>query len=245
MLVELKRISMALALLAALPAASRAQSVAPGANQLTADAVASALRASRSLAGQRIEIETRDGVVILSGSLPTEAQRAEAIARARGVRGVVAVSDRLNVGSDRRVRAAQYQQLAHGGGYPGGEVVYDGAPIISQPGVAVPTNAGMMNGPLPEGAFGNPGPTQAAISGRSNHAWPNSSLTPNAATPGYPTAYPWQAQANVTPPYPNPEIPLEWRTVTLRWDDGIWWLDFKKNYTRPFFTPYPFQIFSY
>ena len=38
---------------------------------------------------------------------------------------------------------------------------------------------------------------------------------------------------------------LDWRAVTLRWDDGIWWLDFKKNYTRPFFTPYPFGIFAY
>ena len=40
-------------------------------------------------------------------------------------------------------------------------------------------------------------------------------------------------------------VPLDWRAVTLRWDDGIWWLDFKKNYTRPFFTPYPFGIFAY
>ena len=56
---------------------------------------------------------------------------------------------------------------------------------------------------------------------------------------------PWQAWPNIGPFYPYPEVPLDWRAVTLRWDDGIWWLDFKKNYTRPFFTPYPFGLFAY
>ena len=47
------------------------------------------------------------------------------------------------------------------------------------------------------------------------------------------------------PSTPIPEVPLDWRAVTLRWDDGIWWLDFKKHYTRPFFVPYPFGIAAY
>ena len=67
----------------------------------------------------------------------------------------------------------------------------------------------------------------------------------NFSAVGYPTVYPWQAWPNIGPPYPYPEVPLDWRAVTLRWDDGIWWLDFKKHYTRPFFTPYPFGIFAY
>jgi hypothetical protein len=98
----------------------------------------------------------------------------------------------------------------------------------------------MDSGPMPEGAAGA-GATQAAIQGAPNYAWPASA--PGVA--GYPTAYPWQAMANATPPYPNPEIPLDWRTVTLRWDNGLWWLDYKKHNLRPFFTPWPFGIFPY
>ncbi|MHC5541029.1 BON domain-containing protein, partial [Singulisphaera rosea] len=81
--------------------------------------------------------------------------------------------------------------------------------------------------------------------GAPNYAWPSYAPYPNFSAVGYPTAYPWQAWPNISAPYPYPEVPLDWRAVTLRWDDGIWWLDFKKNYTRPFFTPYPFGIFSY
>ncbi len=81
--------------------------------------------------------------------------------------------------------------------------------------------------------------------GQPNYAWPSYAPYPNYSAVGYPTVYPWQAWPNIGPPYPYPEVPLDWRAVTLRWNDGIWWLDFKKNYTRPFFTPYPFGIFAY
>ena len=81
--------------------------------------------------------------------------------------------------------------------------------------------------------------------GYPNYAWPSYAPYPNFSAVGYPTAYPWQAWPNIGPFYPYPEVPLDWRAVTLRWDDGIWWLDFKKHYTRPFFTPYPFGLFAY
>ena len=105
--------------------------------------------------------------------------------------------------------------------------------------------AGMvMDGPMPEGAAGG---TMAPAGGNGgpNYAWPSYAPRDNFSAVGYPTVYPWQAWPNIGPPYPYPEVPLDWRAVTLRWDDGIWWLDFKKHYTRPFFTPYPFGIFAY
>ncbi len=104
---------------------------------------------------------------------------------------------------------------------------------------------GMDGGPLPEGPAGTPGATQSAMPRNPNYAWPSYAPYPNFSAVGYPTAYPWQAWPNIAAPYPYPEVPLDWRAVTLRWDDGIWWLDFKKHYTRPFFTPYPFGIFAY
>jgi hypothetical protein len=106
--------------------------------------------------------------------------------------------------------------------------------------------AGIPEGPLPEGPAGTGGGgAQAYQPGNPNYAWPSYAPYPNYSAVGYPTVYPWQAWPNIGPPYPYPEVPLDWRAVTLRWDDGIWWLDFKKNYTRPFFTPYPFGIFAY
>ena len=65
----------------------------------TADAVAGTLRSSRNLAGYRIEIQAREGVVTLSGELASPAQKAEALARAEYVAGVAAWS--ISCGSRR------------------------------------------------------------------------------------------------------------------------------------------------
>ncbi len=243
MMFGLKRISTALGVLAVMASAASAQDVAPSSNQMTADAVAGALRSSRSLSGHRIEIMARDGVVTLSGTLASPTQKSEALARAGRVAGVYGVVDQLQV-SDRSVRPAQYQpQLAlghHRRNYDGGAPMYE-------EGMATPAASGpaMNTGPMPEGPAGMTGATQAAMPGYPNYAWPSYAPYPNFSAVGYPTAYPWQAWPNIGPFYPYPEVPLDWRAVTLRWDDGIWWLDFKKNYTRPFFTPYPFGIMAY
>ncbi len=101
MMVELKRISTALGLLAALTTSALAQGSAPNANQLTADSVAGTLRASRNLAGHRIEIQARDGVVTLTGELESPAQKAEALARTQYVAGVRSVVDQLSVSNER------------------------------------------------------------------------------------------------------------------------------------------------
>ena len=241
MMFGLKRISTAFGLLALMATAASAQGVAPNSNQMTADAVAGTLSSSRALSGQRIEIMARDGVVTLSGTLASADQKSEALARAGRIPGVYGVVDQLQV-SDRSVRPAQFvPQLAlghHRRNYDGGAPMYDGgAPMVSGP----ETGAG----PVPEGPAGMTGATQASMPGQPNYAWPSYAPYPNFSAVGYPTAYPWQAWPNIGPPYPYPEVPLDWRAVTLRWDDGIWWLDFKKNYTRPFFTPYPFGIMAY
>jgi len=243
MLVGLKRISTALGLLAATAIASQAQSIAPNTNQATADAVAGALSASRTLSGYRIEIQTRDGLVTLSGLVANPSQKAEAVARARSVGGVNAVNDQIQVSGDRRVLPVQYQQVALGHNHRGGgDVITNGS---GMDGSMMENGApGMtMDGPMPEGPAGGAAPSAAR--GAPNYAWPSYAPYPNFSAVGYPTVYPWQAWPNIGPPYPYPEVPLDWRAVTLRWDDGIWWLDFKKNYTRPFFTPYPFGIHAY
>lgn len=256
MLANRKRISLAFGLLAAVAVApARAEG---NKNQAVADSVASALRTSPVLQGYRIEIDTQDGVVTMRGAVGTPAEHSEAINLARRVGGVVAVVDYVKVAPDAAVRPAQYQQVAMGGhggmfghgGAVAGSPVADGAAFgggvvdggIVNGGVV---DGGMLGGPQPEGPAGMAGATQASNPASPNYAWPSYAPYPNFSAVGYPTAYPWQAWPNIGPFYPYPEVPLDWRAVTLRWDDGIWFLDFRKHYTRPFFTPYPFGILAY
>lgn len=240
----LKRISTVVGLLAVTASVAFGQGTLANPNQTTADSVAGALRSSRTLAGSRIEIEAQSGVVTLTGMLGSPALKAEAIARAQSVAGVQGVVDRLQV-ADRTVMPAQYQpQLAmgHHGGH-GGAVISDGAAMGATM-AGAPAGGYVSDGsPLPEGPAG--GAAGAGVAGQPNYAWPSYAPYPNFSAVGYPTVYPWQAWPNIGPFYPYPEVPLDWRAVTLRWDDGIWWLDFKKHYTRPFFTPYPFGLFAY
>ncbi len=261
MMVGLKRISTAFGLVIALASVASAQEVAVNQNQSTANAVAGTLRSSRNLAGYRIEIEARQGFVTLRGALETPAQKAEAIARTRYVAGVRGVVDELRVTNDTAVNTVRYQPTSGisygpGGGHMSGPmnggIPYGNGSMPMNGGVTYgagsgPITAGPISdgGPIPEGPAGMPGATQAAQPGYPNYAWPSYAPYPNFSAVGYPTAYPWQAWPNIGPFYPYPEVPLDWRAVTLRWDDGIWWLDFKKHYTRPFFTPYPFGLFAY
>lgn len=238
MLVGLKRISTALGILAASAAVAQAQGVAPSANQSTANAVASVLRSSPMLSGYRIDIETQQGTVTLTGTVANAAQKADALARVRSVAGVTGVVDHLNVTGDRRLRRVQYVSGPVEG------MPMEGAPMASGPITSGPVGPA-DSGPLPEGTAGAPGGSMTGSPNMPNYAWPSYAPYPNFSAVGYPTAYPWQAWPNIGPPYPYPEVPLDWRAVTLRWCDGIWWLDFKKHYTRPFFTPYPFGLFAY
>ncbi len=239
MLLGLKRISTAFGVLALGASFATAQAPAPTLtpNQSTANAVASALKSSRTLSAYRIEIEASKGVVTLIGAVPNVSQKREALTLAKKVAGVTGVVDQIRV-ADNRVRPAQYQ-MAMGNHNRGGEAVMgEGVPMESAPVMSAPDGS-----PVPEGPAGMGG----GVVGTNppNYAWPSYAPTNNFSAVGYPTAYPWQAWPNIGPFYPYPEVPQDWRAVTLRWDDGIWWLDFKKNYTRPFFTPYPFGLFAY
>jgi hypothetical protein len=253
MMVGLKRISTVVGLLAVTASVAFGQGTVANPNQMTADSVASALRASRTLAGSRIEIEAQNGLVTLAGMLANPALKAEAVARAQNVAGVQGLIDRLQV-ADRTILPAQYQPRValghHRGGYAAGTMVSDdtaGAGAAAGSPLANGASGGFVSdgGPLPEGPAGGAGGGAGAMPGYPNYAWPSYAPYPNFSAVGYPTVYPWQAWPNIGPFYPYPEVPLDWRAVTLRWDDGLWWLDFKKHYTRPFFTPYPFGLFAY
>ena len=250
------------AVAASMPAMAQGTGAPAIGNQATAEAVAQALRSDAGLSASRIKIEAREGVVTLSGVVPAGQLKGEAVARARSVFGVAGVVDRLAIGDPRVIPAAfpgesGPTQMAMGGGLfhrGGGGASYGGTSY----GGAIDggmVNGGMVNGGMVDGGYVGDGPapegpamgggTQASNPGLPNYAWPSYAPYPNYSAVGYPTSYPWQAWPNIGPFHPYPEVPLDWRAVTLRWDDGIWWLDFKKHYTRPFFTPYPFGLFAY
>src|SRR5688572_9575991 len=64
--------------------------------------VKTALATERALAGRDIEVETRDGVVQLSGFVDSEDQRTAALLRARSVQGVQEVRNDLSLRDDTR-----------------------------------------------------------------------------------------------------------------------------------------------
>jgi len=59
------------------------------------------------------------------------------------------------------------------------------------------------------------------------YAWPTYAAYPNYAALTYPKQYSATAWPYIGPFYPYPQVPLGWRKVTLEWDDGWWFLDFK------------------
>src|SRR5262249_22171999 len=150
-----------------------AQGLAQSRNQETADRVAQTLRSTASLAGSHIEIETRDGVATLTGTVANAGLKAEAVTRTLQVQGVRSVVDQIRLASDTRVQLAQYvgdtsvaPPTVSGpivnGSTVSGPIVSD-APTVSGPvegSVASPTapSGSMYSGPIPEGAAGA-GPT--------------------------------------------------------------------------------------
>ena len=53
------------------------------------------------LAGSNIDVDVKNGVVTLQGTVPSEAARKQAVSIARATDGVVQVVDRLKVGTKR------------------------------------------------------------------------------------------------------------------------------------------------
>lgn len=73
-----------------------------------------------------------------------------------------------------------------------------------------------------------------------HHGQPGAHLVPGYAMQGHGShphygaaAYPPQqapaAWPYIGPYYPNPQIPPGWKKVSLEWDDGYWYLDFKSK----------------
>jgi osmotically-inducible protein OsmY len=101
--------------------------------------------------------------------------------------------------------------------------------------IAQTQGAGPIAGPETPMPMHAPGPGVGIAPARYDHpnmpgyAWPSYASHPNYAAVTYPKQYSPAAWPYIGPFYPYPQVPLGWRKVTLKWDDGWWNLDFKSK----------------
>jgi osmotically-inducible protein OsmY len=205
----------------------------PQSNQEVAQQIAEAL-AGAGLHGFDVEVRYKDGVASLIGDVgsPVQAQRAEQAARS--VPAVGRVLNRLTVnGRPIQQQRPQAAQAAAFQGQP--QQQYPGAP-------AQEAAYGQQAGPLMAAPASNPAAVAAGvpagvpsayaantIHNRPNvpeHAWPAYAPYDNYAQVTYPSMYDASAWPYIGPFYPYPQVPLNWRSSELVWDDGYWQLKF-------------------
>jgi hypothetical protein len=197
---------------AAPPAKPTVSKTAPAtsANQKLAEAIANRLASTAIAEGADITLVTDNGVVTVSGPVRDAEQKKAILQEVRVVPGVKMVRDGITVGP--AIRQAQ-------AALPVGPVAPPG------PGVGVPPGAaGPIVEPAPAGAPGVAGPANGFAPPLPPYAWPTYAPYNNFSRVAYPQAYPYNAFPFIGPFYPFPKVPLGWRTVTLEWEDGHWWM---------------------
>jgi osmotically-inducible protein OsmY len=184
---------------------------APQNNQEAAQQIAGAI-ASAGLSGYDIEVRCKDGIAGLKGEVGSQQEAMIAVKAAKSVPGVTQVLNGLTV-NGQPVAAAQQptQRMQAPPGYPAMPTGYPQAMPAAQ---------------------GQPVPAQTAghlIHNRPNmpeYAWPAYAPYDNYAQVTYPAQYDASAWPYIGPFYPYPQVPAEWRSAELTWDDGYWQLKF-------------------
>lgn len=125
-------------------------------------------------------------------------------------------------------------QAMPAGMHPGAQMASMPCAPGMAPGMGPPPGAyGGYNGPRPAyfpGAGGGVAPVSYDQPTMPNYAWPSYAAYPNYAALTYPRQYSATAWPYIGPFYPYPQVPLGWRKVTLEWDDGWWFLDFRAKH---------------
>ncbi len=130
--------------------------------------------------------------------------------------GMVAPADTQYMAMNQRPRPLGATRLAS----------YAGA-AVAAPFAMMGQAAGMGMGPahMPSPGY-NQVPARYDHPNLPGYAWPSYAAHPNYAAVTYPKQYSPTAWPYIGPFYPYPQVPLGWRKVTLKWDDGWWQLDF-------------------
>ena len=185
------------------------------ANQKLADKVADKLTNVGAMQSADVSLFTADGVVTVTGTCKTAADKKSILETVSMVDGVKLVKDGVKVST-------------------GTPAVAPTSPVKQMQGIGGPlaVPAPMMGGnpdiePLPLGPSG--GGMNMGAPPLPNHAWPTYAPYPNMSRVAYPTAYPTNAFPFIGPFYPFPKVPLGWRSVTMSYEDGHWWLGRKQT----------------
>ncbi len=193
-----------------------------------------------------LDVTTVEEEVTLRGFVADSAQLQLVLEKVRRVPGVKRVVNDLEIGSSSVQTASDAQPVPPAG-------------MAQQPQRAMPRpmNAGqptaapqhgvpghLVSHPVPVNTAGMvPGQTPVSIAPTNYgagvprydqpnmpaYAWPSYAAHPNYAAVTYPQQYSASAWPYIGPFYPYPQVPLGWRKVTLQWDDGLWFLDFKSR----------------
>jgi hypothetical protein len=242
-----------LAMLTALLGASLPSAVAATSNEQAAQQIANNLKQSGKLKGYRVGVKYEDGVAWLSGTVTSQQQLKIAQQIASNTAGVDHVICKLEVVApegnaempvnyqepqapvkqNRLAKAAAPQQRSN---MPVPFAVttqgnVQAAAYSQQQAQYCPEGGYAEGGMAPMGSSYAPGAGSQGASYDNpqmpGYAWPSYAASPNYAALTYPTQYSASAWPYIGPFYPYPQVPLGWRKVTLEWDDGWWFLDFK------------------
>lgn len=202
-------------------------------NQRMADGIAERLQRSGRLRGYRIDVAFADGLVELSGTVADGAQRDEVLRLVQGIPGVTRVRNLLVAERADVVLTAQGPKLELGPvpekvGPLDKKAVGDDKRAPDKAASPAPFGDGMPQEPLsimPMMPGVNPAMANPSVQPppMPPYAWPTYAPYNNYSRVAYPNLYPYEAFPFVGPMYPFPKIPLGWRAVTLRWQDGHWW----------------------
>lgn len=176
-------------------------------NQALANNVAATLERSGNLHGKTVDVTVTDGIAELSGKVTDQAQHDAVISTVLTVPGVKSVVDSLTTSGLMPIRPV-------GGEQPAGP----------PPAVLPAPNAGPIVDPLPLGQPGAAMPYDINPPRLPANAWPTYAPYNNMSRVAYPQNYPYNAFPFIGPFYPFPKVPLGWRSVTLEWQDGHWWM---------------------
>lgn len=208
------------------------------ANQEKAMQIGHALQEA-GLSGYDIEIMFQNGRCALQGVVGTPQQRAAAAQIAQSVPGVQSVSNQLRL-QGQAPQTAQNSPYAMAG-YQAPPTGPAGPPPVGPPGMPqvpgsdqpMPGGVPPMGAPIP--ATG-PGPQSSGPAydnpNLPQYGWPSYAQYPNYAAVTYPNQYSASAWPYIGPFYPYPQVPLNWRKVTLEWSDGHWDLNFDSRTDR-------------
>lgn len=221
-------------------------------DRAAAQQIAQNMKVSGQLKDYRVGVKYQNGVAWLMGSVTSAEQKSIAERIARESEGVERVVSKLEVAGAAQPKAeqlampeqvqpaaAEFPQAApprtlRQAARRTGNMPVPFARTMQgdvQPanyGEYCPTD-GMSGAPMATGHV--PGAVGASVAYDNpqmpGYAWPSYAAYPNYAALTYPQQYSPSAWPYIGPFYPYPQVPLGWRKVTLEWDDGWWFLDFK------------------